>query len=205
MDYPAASQLLHVRGRTEPDFPGGLSANHSLQGTPELAYGITDWCEIGFYAPFAVAGGQLLSNGAKVRNLFVVPNAEKRDFFYGINFEFSYQTPPFSLSRYALEIRPIIGVRNKDWEFVVNPIVDISFGGSGQADFAPALRVARNLGEDRLIGIEYYGDFGRNGNFLPLQRTKPSAVCRGRLQGRKVRCRAWTWLRADPGIGWAHC
>jgi hypothetical protein len=155
-------------GRTEPDFPGGLISNHSLQGTPELAYGITDWWEVGFYAPFAVAGGQLLSNGGKIRNLFVVPHAEKRDFFYGVNFEFSYQTPPFSQSRYALEIRPIIGVRNKDWEFIVNPIVDISFGRSGQADFAPALRLARNLGEDRFIGIEYYGGLGQIGNFLPL-------------------------------------
>jgi hypothetical protein len=157
-------------GRTQPDFPGGLIPNHSLNGTPELAYGITDWWELGFYAPFAVnSGGQFLSDGAKIRNLFVVPNAGKRDFFYGINFELSYETPPFAQTRYALEIRPIIGVRNKEWEFIVNPIVDLSFGTFGQQDFAPCLRLARNLGEDRFIGIEYYADFGQIGNFLPLQ------------------------------------
>lgn len=157
-------------GRREPDFPGGLIPNHSLNGTPELAYGITDWWELGFYAPFAVnSGGQFLSDGAKIRNLFVVPNAEKRDFFYGVNFEFSYETPPFAQSRYALEVRPIIGVRNKEWEFIINPIVDFSFGTFGQADFTPAARLARNLGENRFIGIEYYADFGPIGNFLPLQ------------------------------------
>lgn len=157
-------------GRTQPDFPGGLIPNHSLNGTPELAYGITDWWELGFYAPFAVnSGGQFLSDGAKIRNLFVVPNAGKRDFFYGVNFEFSYETPPFAQTRYALEIRPIIGMRNKEWEFIVNPIVDLSFGMFGQQDFAPCLRIARNLGEDRFIGIEYYADFGQIGNFLPLQ------------------------------------
>jgi hypothetical protein len=159
-----------LQGRREPDFPGGLIANRSLQGTPELAYGIADWWEIGFYAPFAVdSEGRFLSNGGKIRNLFAVPNADKRDFFYGVNFELGYETPPFSQSRYALEIRPIIGVRNKDWEFIVNPIVDLSFGNAGEADFAPALRLARNLGQDRFIGVEYYADFGKIGDFLPLQ------------------------------------
>ena len=68
-----------------------------------------------------------------------------------------------------LEIRPIIGVRNKEWEFIVNPIVDVSFGPGGEADFAPAVRLARNLGEDRFIGLEYYADFGKIGSFLPLR------------------------------------
>jgi hypothetical protein len=159
-----------LQGRTQPDFPGGLISNRSLQGTPELAYGIADWWELGFYAPFAVdSEGRFLSNAGKIRNLFVVPNAAKRDFFYGVNFELSYETPPFAQTRYALEIRPIIGVRNKDWEFIVNPIVDVSFGTGGEADFAPALRLARNLGQDRFIGVEYYADFGKIGDFLPLQ------------------------------------
>ena len=39
----------------------------------------------------------------------------------------------------------------------------------GEADFAPALRLARKLGQDRFIGLEYYADFGRIGNFLPLR------------------------------------
>jgi len=157
-------------GHAEPDFPGGLIANHSLQGTPELAYGLAKWWEIGFYAPFAVTSdGQFLSNGAKIRSLFVVPDAAKRDFFYGVNIELSYQTPPFSQSRYGLEIRPIIGVRNKEWEFIVNPIVDLSFGEFGMQTFAPAARLARNLGDDRFVGLEYYADFGQIGNFLSLQ------------------------------------
>ena len=156
-------------GQTRPEFPGGLISNHSLQGTPELAYGITDWWEAGFYAPFAVTdSGQFLSDAGKIRSLFVVPNAAKRDFFYGVNFELGYETPSFAPTRYALEIRPIIGVRNEEWEFIVNPIVDASFGAAGEADFAPALRLARNLGQDRFIGIEYYADLGQIGNFLPL-------------------------------------
>lgn len=158
-----------AKGQTEPEFPGGFTSNHSLQGTPEFAYGITDWWEGGFYIPFAVSGsGQFLSDGAKIRSLFVVPDAAKRNFFYGVNFELGYEMPRFSPKPWGLEIRPIIGVRNSDWEFIVNPIVDLSFGAGGEADFAPALRLARNLGADRYVGLEYYADFGKIGDFLPL-------------------------------------
>ncbi|HLN11405.1 MAG TPA: hypothetical protein VK281_20955 [Xanthobacteraceae bacterium] len=157
-------------GRTQPDFPGGLISNHSLNGTPELAYGVTDWWEIGFYAPFSVqSGGRFFSDGFKFRNLFVTPDAEKRNFFYGINFELGFSTPRFSQTTVGLEVRPIIGVRNSEWVFIVNPIVDLSFGSYGEADFVPAARVARKLDKDLFAGLEYYGDFGEIGNFLPLQ------------------------------------
>jgi hypothetical protein len=157
-------------GQTQPEVPGGFSSDHSLQGTPEFAYGITDWWEGGFYIPFAVDGsGQLLSDGAKIRSLFVVPDAAKRSLFYGINFELGYEMPRFAATPWGLEIRPIIGVRNSEWEFIANPIVDLSFGSGGEADFAPALRLARNLGNDWYVGLEYYGDYGKIGDFLPLQ------------------------------------
>lgn len=152
-------------GQTQPEFLGGFTSNHSLQGTPEFAYGITPWWEGGLYIPFAVDGaGQFLSDGFKVRSLLVVPDAAKRNFFYGVNFELGYELPRFSPTPWSLEIRPIIGVRNTEWEFIVNPIVDV---GDGAADFAPAVRFARNLGEGRFIGIEYYADYGKIGDFLP--------------------------------------
>ena len=106
-----------------------------------------------------------MSDSFKLRTLFVSPNAGQRDFFYGVNFEFSNTTPKFSQTRFTMEIRPIIGVRNADYEFIVNPIVDIGFGKYGEADFTPAARVARRLGPDLFVGFEYYADFGQIGNF----------------------------------------
>src|ERR1700732_1600484 len=155
-------------GIKEPPFPGGLVSHHSINGTPEFAYGVTDWWEVGLYLPFAIQDQQFLSNSFKLRTLFVSPNAEKRDFFYGANFEFSNTTPPFAQTRFALEIRPIIGVRKPEYEFIVNPIVDVGFGKNGEADFAPAARVARKIGQDTFVGFEYYADFGKIGNFAPL-------------------------------------
>jgi hypothetical protein len=47
-----------------------------------------------------------------------------------------------------MEIRPIVGWRKGDYEFIINPIVDLGFGQNGGADFAPCARLARNFGED---------------------------------------------------------
>ena len=153
-------------GRKEPDFPGGLVANHALNATPEFAYGLTDWFELGWYAPWAVdENGRFLSNFFKFRTLFVTPNADKRDFFYGLNLEFDATTPPFSETRFAMEIRPIIGWRNPQWEFIVNPIFDLGFGPPGDVDFLPAARLARTFSEDFALALEYYTDLGRPGSF----------------------------------------
>ena len=157
-------------GRKEPDFPGGLVPNHALNATPEFAYGVTDWFELGWYVPWAVdENGRFLSNGVKFRTLFVTPNADKKNFFYGLNFEYDLTTPPFSQTRFAMEIRPIIGWRNPQWELIVNPIVDIGFGSLGDVDFAPAARLARKINDDLSLAVEYYSDLGRPGSFLPFE------------------------------------
>jgi hypothetical protein len=156
-------------GSTTPDFEGGFAPYHSLNGTPELAYGVTPWYEIGLYAPFAVdSSGSFLPAGAKLRHLFVSPNADERKFFYGLNIELSYQTPRFSPSAIGLELRPILGVRDLGWEFIVNPIVDAAFAPTSAATFAPALRLARSVGGNVMLGVEYYSDFGPIGNFSPV-------------------------------------
>ena len=76
-----------INGRKESDIPNGLVPHHALNGTPELAYGVNEWWEMGWYAPFAVdQDGRFYSNGFKIRQLFVTPDAAKREFFYGVNF-----------------------------------------------------------------------------------------------------------------------
>ena len=152
-------------GIKDPPFPGGLISNNSLNGTPEFAYGLTDWWEVGFYLPFSIRDEKFYSNAFKLRTLFVSPHADQRTFFYGVNFEFSNETPPFAQTRFALEIRPIIGGRNSEYEFIVNPIVDVGFGRFGETHFAPAARLARKIDQDLDFGFEYYSDWGRFGDF----------------------------------------
>src|ERR1700680_3026861 len=81
---PTHQPLNHPAiGLKDPPFPGGLVSNHAINGTPEFAYGVTDWWEVGLYLPFAIQDRQFLSDSFKLRTLFVSPNAGQRDFFYG--------------------------------------------------------------------------------------------------------------------------
>ena len=57
------SITLHVNytpiGPTQPAFIGGVVPNHSLNGVPEYALGITPWLELGAYLPlYAITGDE---------------------------------------------------------------------------------------------------------------------------------------------------
>ena len=149
-------------GRTTPDFPGGIVPNHSLNGVPEWAYGVTDWFEAGLYLPLYSIASNLgpVLNGFKLRALFVSPDAEERTFFYGINFEFSYNARHWDPERHSSEIRPIVGWHIGQLDLVFNPILDNSYNGFSRLDFAPATRIAWNLSKTWAVAAEEYDDFG---------------------------------------------
>ena len=149
-------------GRKTPAFPGGIIPDESLNGVPEWAYGVTDWFEQGLYLPlYSISKNRGATlNGIKLRELFVVPNAAERTFFYGCNFEFSYNAKHWDQSRFTSEIRPIIGVHLHPIDVIVNPILDSSFNGFNNLDFAPAVRIACNISSKWAIAIEEYADFG---------------------------------------------
>src|SRR6516225_6998806 len=69
---------------------------------------------------------------------------------------------------WKMEIRPIVGWRKGDYEFIINPIIDLGFGQSGGAEFVPAARFARKLGENLAVGVEYYTDLGPLQSWLPF-------------------------------------
>ncbi|HEY4918659.1 MAG TPA: hypothetical protein VII40_01010 [Xanthobacteraceae bacterium] len=159
-----------IDGLKEPRFPGGIVPNHTLNGVPEWAYGVTDWFEQGLYLPLYSDASNLgpALNGFKVRELFVVPHAADRTFFYGINFEFSYNAKHWDPDHYTSEIRPIIGWHLGKFDFIVNPIFDNSFKGFKNLDFAPSVRVAYNLSKTWAVAVEEYADFGVIQRFLPF-------------------------------------
>jgi hypothetical protein len=151
-------------------FPGGLVPNQTLNGVPEWAYGVTDWFEQGLYLPlYSVANGEgPVLDGFKVRELFVVPHAADRTFFYGINFEFSYNSQHWDPYRSTSEIRPILGWHLGKFDFIVNPILDNSWTGFKNLDFAPSVRVAYNLDKTWAVAAELYSDYGAIKGLLPF-------------------------------------
>ena len=151
-----------VQGHKTPDFPVGFASNQALQGTPELAYGMTDWWELGAYAPYAyLPDGEYVSGGFKLRALFVAPHAKDREWVYGVNFEWSNEPSRWAPERYNLEVRPIIGIRKAPFEVIFNPILDFALSGSDhRGEFEPALRVAYTLNDLWQVGVEHYSDLG---------------------------------------------
>jgi hypothetical protein len=150
-------------GVKTPAFPGGLIPDKSFNGVTEWAYGVTDWFEAGLYLPlYSVSQDRGATiNGGKIRLLFVRPHADDRTFFYGANFEFSYNALHWEPEHFTSEIRPIIGWHLHPVDIIVNPILDNSFiGGFKNLDFAPAVRVAYNRSPKWALAVEEYADYG---------------------------------------------
>lgn len=149
-------------GVKTPAFPGALIADKSFNGVPEWAYGVTDWFEGGLYLPLYSHDknqGAVL-DGFKLRALFAVPHADDRMFFYGVNFEFSTNSKHWDEKRFTSEVRPIVGWHLKPIDIIINPILDTSYDGVKNLDFAPSTRIAYNLPQNWAVALEEYADFG---------------------------------------------
>lgn len=159
-------------GRNTPDFPGGIIPDDSVNGAVEWAYGVKPWFEQGLYLPVYTAysqgrGGSL--NGFKIRELFVLPHAHERTFFYGVNFEFSVNYKYWESRRITSEVRPIVGLHLHPVDIIFNPIVDTDYtGGFGGLEFVPATRIAYNVNNNWAVAFEEYADFGPLRHFYAL-------------------------------------
>src|SRR6202041_423446 len=150
-------------GAKTPAFPGGLIPDKSFNGVTEWAYGVTDWFEAWLYLPlYSISQDRGATiNGGKIRLLFVRPHAADHRFFYGANFEFSYNALHWEPRHFTSEIRPIIGWHLHPVDIIVNPILDNSFsGGFKSLDFAPAERVGYNFPPKWALAVEEYASYG---------------------------------------------
>jgi hypothetical protein len=110
-------------------------------------------------------------NGWKLRELFAEPDADNKIFVYAVNFEFSFNEKQWDANRYSSEIRPIIGWHLGDWDIFINPILDNSYLGFKNLDFAPASRIAYNFSKTWAVAAEWYADFGVIHHFSPWRET----------------------------------
>ena len=109
----------------------------------------------------------MLLDGFKLRALFVKPHAAESGFFYGVNFEFSFNRRHWDPDRYTSEIRPIVGWHIGHLDLIFNPILDNSYKGFANLDFAPATRLAWNLPGRWALAAEEYADLGPLRHFYP--------------------------------------
>jgi hypothetical protein len=149
-----------------PAFDGAVVADKSFNGVPEWALGVTPWFEAGLYLPL-YSRDQSMGwglDGFKLRTLFAVPDADARRFFYGANFEFSYNARRWDTTRLTSEIRPIVGWHLRPVDVIINPIVDTSYDGLKQLEFVPSVRVAYNFPSGLALAVEEYADYGPLGD-----------------------------------------
>jgi hypothetical protein len=183
------------RGVKTPAFPGAVVSDRSLNGVPEWAYGVTNWFEAGLYLPLYSIDrhrGAVL-DGFKLRTLFAVPNADKRAFFYGANFEFSFNAKYWDTTRFTSEIRPIIGWHLNPVDIIINPILDTAYDGVKNLDFAPSIRVAYNVSPTSAVAVEEYADFG------PLRQFNSPGDQSHQIYA--VLDRSGTFLDVEAGVG----
>ena len=184
-----------AKGLTSPAFPGAVAANRSFNGVTEWALGVTDWFEAGLYLPLysrdQTTGWGI--DGVKLRALFAVPRADDRTFFYGANFEFSYNARRWDTTRFTSEVRPILGWHLKPVDIIVNPIVDTAYDGLENLVFVPAARVAYNFKSGWIVAAEEYDDYG------PLHALLPRTEQVHQFYG--VVDRTWKTWDIEAGIG----
>jgi hypothetical protein len=137
--------------------------------------------------------GVLEADNVKLRTLFVVPHAAERDFFHGVNFEFSYNQQHWNPSRFSGEIRPIIGACFGPLDLIFNPILDYDFTSIGSFDFAPSRRLAYNFSPLWAVAAEYYADYGRISHFADTAHQEQSLFA--------VVDYDWEPLNVEFGIG----
>ena len=156
------------QGLKTPSFDGGVTPDHSFNGVPEWALGVTRWFEAGLYLPLYTYDKTLGFgiDGFKLRTLFARPDAAERRFVYGVNMEFSFNARQWDTNRFTSEVRPILGWHvSPSFDLILNPIVDTAYDGFGNLEFVPAVRVAFNRTSNWALAIETYSDFGRFNDF----------------------------------------
>ncbi len=142
---------------------GAIASHHRFQATPEFSYGITKEWEAGMYVPTAIAAdGGAYANGLRLRMKYIRQQPEGSAWFWGLNTEFGYTAPRVTDSPWAMEIRPIIGLRMARWMLAFNPIIDVplSNGGFHGAAFEPSVKVMREITRGVEVGLEHYSGLG---------------------------------------------
>lgn len=188
-------------GRTVPEYPGAIIANHSYQVTAEWAYGVSPWFEQGLYlpvtSPYSSNHGSTI-DAFKIRELFARPNAHDHSFFYAANFEFSVNHSYWEPRTITSEIRPIIGLHLHRWDLIYNPILDTDYtGGLKNLQYNPSGRAAYNFNDRWALAAEEYAGFGPLNDFLPVAQQSHEVWATTNYSGSK-----FLGLHVESGVGY---
>ncbi len=159
-----------VEGQTN-TIDGVYPTNHQEHETLELTEGLNGWSEIGFYVFTSEQNGHGVQwVGDHIRPRIRVPDSWDWPVGVSLSTEIGYQRSVYSPDTWTWEIRPIIDKAVGRWYFAVNPALERTLHGpdvNQGFEFAPAVKIGYDFTRVVSGGIEYYGDFGRIGDFAP--------------------------------------
>jgi hypothetical protein len=139
----------------------GMVDTHGYRSTAEISYGLTPTLEAGLYLPVVHGyydGTQFA--GPRVRMKWIPQKApDTGGVFYGLNVEISDIKPIYEPTQQMMELRSIIGYRDSDWLYDINPTLDYNLRPGyrqGGPVFSPQIKVGRNVMPGLMAGFEYY-------------------------------------------------
>jgi hypothetical protein len=146
------------------DYPGEQQSLHRYRITPELAYGLTHFLELGVYLPLATIDrdGQFGVDGVKLRLKFIAPRPPEQQWFYGANFEIGRVAHALDENPYNAELKGIVGFRSSCWTVAFNANLDFVVSGpvSAAASLELATKISHAITRELALGIETYNGVG---------------------------------------------
>lgn len=156
-----------ARARKSPDYNGEQPPYRVFRLMPEVVWGVADKWNLGVHVPFSYNTQTRTAtlDGLKVRlqYLNVIERGDDKAFFFGANYEIAAYHKRITESRYNLELRGIIGVRQGPWKFTLNPIFNqaLSKNPNGRhVEFELFGQAMREFGEHVALGVEHYTSTG---------------------------------------------
>lgn len=189
---------LTTGGSTVPE-NGVAPTQHALHETIEITHGMNPWSEVGFYIFTSARDGRWGWVGSHIRPRVRAPEEWHWPVGASLSAEVGYQRRSFSEDTWSLELRPIIDKQLGRWYLSFNPTVDRALrtdGGSGRFEFSPNAAVTVDLNPKVNAGLEYYGELGPFGDFLPASEQQHQLFAATNLNFSPE----WEF---NAGVGWA--
>lgn len=178
---------------------GLAPTQHAIHETIEITHGVNPWSEVGFYIFTSMRNGRWEWVGDHIRPRVRAPEEWHWPVGASLSAEVGYQRRTFSEDTWSLELRPILDKQLGRWYVSFNPTVDRGLrtdGGSGRFEFSPNAAVTVDVSKTVNVGLEYYGELGPFGDFLPSSQQQHQLFAATNLNFSPE----WEF---NAGVGWA--
>ncbi|HEY3745783.1 MAG TPA: hypothetical protein VGL17_06040, partial [Gemmatimonadaceae bacterium] len=153
-----------VTGHVIDDYSGEQQSLQRYRITPELAYGVTRYLELGAYLPLATIDrdGAFGVDGVKLRLKFIAPHPREQRWFYGVNFEIGRVVHALDENPYNAELKGIVGFHTNGWTVAFNANIDFKVSGpvSAPASLDLDAKIGHAITDDLALGVETYNEAG---------------------------------------------